>query len=69
MPMLKRNKSSRWGGARTGAGRPLREGGTVKICVSVTEKFWNDAISKWKKPGSHLVDALLQRYIANEVAV
>jgi hypothetical protein len=58
-----------WGGVRDGAGRPARDGGTVKICVSVSEKFWNDALSKWNKPGSHLVDALIQRYIANEVTI
>lgn len=62
-----KQKQSQWGGSRKGAGRPDGSGTKTKICVSVTGEIWEDALSRWKKPGSHLVDRLLMRFVANEV--
>ena len=48
-----------------GPGRP--EGVTkAKICVSVTESVWQDALERWKGQGSDLVDRLLKRFVARK---
>jgi len=52
-----------WGGARDGAGRPPREGGTIKFCISVTKSVWDDARQTWKQPKSQLFDDLLREYV------
>jgi hypothetical protein len=57
-------KKSRRGGARLGAGRPKGSGEKTKICVSVNEGNWDNAVRQWKprKP-SWLVDKLISRYV------
>jgi len=65
----KETKKRNWGGKRDGAGKKPREGGTKKICVSVTKQIWEDAISRWDKPSSQLIDLLLKRFVADEVSL
>lgn len=69
MSNQKETKNRNWGGKRVGSGRKAREGGTKKICISVTEQIWDDALVRWGKPGSQLVDLLLKRFMAEEVTL
>lgn len=58
-----KQKKSKWGGWREGAGRPKNSGEKTKICVSVHEENWNTAVKRWKKRPSWLVDVLISRYV------
>ena len=64
----KMKKKERRGGARKGAGRPSGGGEKTKICVSVTGKIWDAALSIWRrkrrqrKP-SWLVNELVRDYV------
>lgn len=51
---------------RKNAGAKPRPGGTVKKCVSVTKRVWQDAMQIWNGPASRLVDKLLAEHIANK---
>ena len=62
-----KQKKSKWGGRREGAGVDGRDGGTVKFCVSVTKTVWQDADEMWNGNRSQLVDRLLRKFVANEV--
>ena len=56
------------GGARKGTGPEKGSGGSTKICVSVNEGNWNNALKRWqryrkqRKP-SWLVDGLIEYYL------
>jgi hypothetical protein len=60
-----KKRKSKWGGPREGAGRRGRrfEGGTEKICISVSKQNWHAALEHWKGAKSQLVDGLIARYI------
>lgn len=62
MSMSKQKRKKKWGGSRTGAGRPKGED-KAKICISVERKLWQDALSKWRKGPSALVENLLSEYV------
>jgi hypothetical protein len=62
-------KKSRWGGRRKDAGRKPRDGGTEKICVSVTKKALHDALNKWHDTRSQLVDHLLRGFVERKAAI
>jgi hypothetical protein len=61
------NKMGR-GGLRNGSGRKKGSGENTKICVSVHEGNWNNAVKRWqryrkqRKP-SWLVDRLILHYL------
>jgi hypothetical protein len=56
-------KKERRGGFRENAGRKKGTGKKTKICLSVTEKTWDDAVDLWKKKPSWLVDGLISYYM------
>ena len=62
------NKQDGRGGARKGSGPKKGSGESKKICVSVHEKNWNNALKHWtrykrqRKP-SWLVDRLISYYV------
>jgi hypothetical protein len=62
-------KNTQWGGVRAGAGAKPRQGGTERICVSVTKMVWYDALKIWKGKGSQLVDRLLKRFVAKKATL
>lgn len=66
--MSKEKTNKNWGGARKNAGRP---GGATKakICVSVDEGNWNDALKLWRKKPSWLVDSLVSSYLSAGPAI
>jgi hypothetical protein len=63
MSMDKNEKIERRGGFRKRAGRKKGSGTKIKICLSVTEKTWDDAVDLWKKKPSWLVDGLISHYM------
>jgi hypothetical protein len=67
MSTEKDTKKSNRGGARPGAGRPKGSGEKMKICVSVNERNWQAALSKWKKKGSWLVDWLVADFVKRRI--
>jgi hypothetical protein len=69
MSNKKATKKSRWGGRRKNAGRKPRDGGTERICVSVTKKVWQDALKKWQHTRSQLVDHLLRRFAGRKATI
>jgi hypothetical protein len=60
----KTTNKSQWGGRRERSGAKGREGGTAKICVSVTETILQNALKKWQGTRSRLVDHLLRGFVA-----
>jgi hypothetical protein len=69
---MSKDKSKRkfgWGGRRPGAGRPEGSGEKVKISVSVDLENWENALSRWRKKASHLVDSLVAAYIDDGIVI
>ena len=65
MPSKKKvGKESNRGGARVGAGRP--PGTTkVKVSISIDAETWEEGLRISGKKPSHLVEGLLQEFVAN----
>jgi hypothetical protein len=57
------NKKNGWGGPRKDAGRKKTGVSKIKICVSVSEKLWQDALRSWTGKASHLVEKLVCAYV------
>ena len=63
------NKKLTRGGFRDGSGRKKGSGKKTKICVSVHERTWNNALKRWNKKPSWLVDRLILSYVKRGSAV
>jgi hypothetical protein len=64
-----KQKKSKWGGRREGAGVKGRIGGTEKFSVSVTKAVWQDALKIWSGTRSGLVDHSLRLFVEREAAI
>jgi hypothetical protein len=69
MSNKKSTKKPQWGGRRERSGKKGRDGGTAKICVSVTETILQNALEKWQGTRSRLVDHLLRGFVAEKVTI
>jgi len=59
----KENRKRGHGGFREGAGRKPHPEGTTKVSVSLRRKNWHAAVNLWNQKPSHLIDALVGRYV------
>ena len=64
-----KQKKSKWGGWREGAGRDKTKTPKAKIWVSVHGRNWNTALKRGKKKPSWLVDRLVLAYVKRGSAV
>jgi hypothetical protein len=69
MSNKKTTKKPQWGGRRERSGKKGRDGGTAKICVSVTETILQNALEKWQGTRSRLVDHLLRGFVAEKATI
>ena len=61
-----KKKSNNWGGRRPNSGRPPSGILKKKVSVSVSMKAWDQALDLWGGKASHLVDKLVQEYVAEK---